>query len=447
MWISEAQERMVLAVPPDRLARLLEICAAEDVDATVIGEFTNTGRLVLEHRGVRVGDLEMHFLHEGTPRPLRRAVWKPVEHPDPGAPPCADASATLLQLLARPNVASKEWILRQYDHEVQGRSVLKALVGVRDDGPGDAAVLQPLEHSRRGLAIGCGANPDQGQLDPWAMASASIDEALRNVVAVGGDPERTAILDNFSWGNCAKPENLGALVEASRACYATAKAFGTPFISGKDSLNNEYRVGEQTIVIPPTLFVTAVAPLPDVGRAVSMDFKEAENRIYLVGLTHGELGASQYLLQRGEFGGRAPRPDLALAPRRLAALHGALRQGLARSCHDLSEGGLAVALAEMAFAGGLGAEVELARVPTAPLQGGYDGDSVRLFSESCTRFLVEVRPEHAAEFERRLADHDCAPIGRVTAVPRLRILGPGARPRVDLDLESLRRAHQGGFQG
>ena len=447
VWISEAQERMVLAVASEHVARVLELCAAEDVDATVIGEFTATKKLVLEHRGARVCELDMEFLHEGTPRPLRKAVFQPTALPDPGCPACADHTRMVLELLASPNIASKQWIVRQYDHEVQGRSVLKAMVGVRDDGPGDAAVLQPLETSRRGLAIGCGANPDQGVLDPWAMASASIDEALRNVVAVGGDPERTAILDNFSWGNCQRPENLGALVEASRACYVTAKAFGTPFISGKDSLNNEYRVGDETIVIPPTLFVSAVAIVPDVSRAVSMDFKEAGNALYLIGMTHAELGGSHYLMKCALRGGRVPRPDLALAPRRLAALHSALRQGLARACHDLSEGGLAVALAEMAFAGGLGATVDLARVITAELPPGSDPTATRLYSESCTRFLVEVRPENTAAFEKLLADHDCARIGTISEQLRLAVRESAHSLVIDVDLESLRRAHQGSFQG
>jgi phosphoribosylformylglycinamidine synthase len=270
---------------------------------------------------------------------------------------------------------------------------------------------------------------------------------LRNVVAVGGDPSRTAILDNFSWGNCQRPENLGALVEASRACYATAKAFRTPFISGKDSLNNEYRVGDQTIVIPPTLLVTAVAIVPDIARSVSMDLKQAGNALYLVGLTHAELGGSHYSRLGKQTGGRVPRPDLALAPRRMLALHGALRSGLARACHDLSEGGLAVALAEMAFAGGLGATIDTNMVALAPLPEGYDELSTRLYSESCSRFLVEVRPEDTQAFETQMAGHDTARIGTVSTKPRLQVRGADGDLVIDLDLESLRAAHQGGFQG
>jgi phosphoribosylformylglycinamidine synthase len=443
IWISEAQERMVLAVPPENLPALLELCAAEDVEATEIGRFTDTGALCLFDHGESVGELSMHFLHEGTPRPLRRARWTPPALPDPGVPACADPSATLLALLSMPDIASKEWIVRQYDHEVQGSGVVRPLVGAREDGPGDAAVLQPHFGSRRGIALGCGANTAWGELDPWAMATAVIDEALRNVVAVGGDPDRTAILDNFSWGNCARPEQLGALVQAARGCYSAAMAYGTPFISGKDSLNNEFKGESGTVSIPPTLFVSALAQVEDVGRAVTMDLKAAGSLVYLVGLTHAELGGSHYLRRLGLAGGRVPRPDLELAPRHLRALHAALRDGLVRAAHDLSEGGLAVAAAEMAFAGDLGLELELERVPLAPLPAGCDARATALFSESCTRFLVEVAPQHAAAFEARFEDLDLARVGRVRADARLVVSGAG----IDLPLSALRAAHQGGFQG
>jgi phosphoribosylformylglycinamidine synthase len=447
IWISEAQERMVLAVPPEKLDELLAVFRAEDCEATAIGRFNATGKLELRYRGERVGSLDMAFLHDGDPRPLRVAKRPVIDTTDPGCPPCADANAATLALLRAPNIASKEWIVRQYDHEVQGMGVLKPLCGERDDGPGDAAVLQPLAHSKRGIAIGCGANPDYGLRDPYAMATAVIDEALRNVVAVGGDPARTAILDNFSWGNCKRPEQLGTLVEAARGCYAAAIAYETPFISGKDSLNNEFRTGDETISIPPTLYVSALAIVPDVSRSVSMDLKRAGNALYLVGMTHAEFGGSQYFALAGLEGGRAPRPDLAVAPRTLRALHSALKDGLARACHDLSEGGLAVAAAEMAFAGELGAALDLENAPLGDFDAArVDRDTALLFSESCTRFLVEVAPEHAADFERALKGLDFARIGVVRTERRLSI-ARGAKTLVDLDLDALRAAHQGAFQG
>jgi phosphoribosylformylglycinamidine synthase II len=447
IWISEAQERMVLAVPPESVEACLAVFAAEDVEATVIGRFGDDRRLVILDHGEVVCDLDMHFLHRGTPRPVRRATIVRREIADPGCPPCADPGGALLALCSSTDVASKEWIVRQYDHEVQGTSVLKPLVGERADGPGDAAVLRPLPGSKCGIAIACGAAPRYGLLDPWAMASAAIDEALRNVTAVGGDPARTAILDNFSWGNCERASTLGDLVQAARACYATAKAFGTPFISGKDSLNNEYSSGGETISIPPTLLVSALAIVPDVSRAVSMDLKRAGSAVYLVGLTHAELGGSHYLALAGLDGGRVPRPDLKLAPRQLRALSSAIATGLVRSCHDLSEGGLAVAAAEMAFAGELGLVIELARVPVSALAPDCDPEAVRLFSQSCSRFLVEVSTSDAPAFERLFEGLDCARVGRVQEDPRLVVLGLDGAPCIDLAAGELRRAHRGGFQG
>ena len=353
----------------------------------------------------------------------------------------------VLALLGAPNVASKEWIVRQYDHEVQGMKVLGPEVGVNQDGPGDAAVLRPLEESFKGIAISCGANSRYGKLAPGRMAAAVIDEALRNAVAVGGDPARTAILDNFAWGNCDKPDQLGALVLAAEACRDAALAYETPFISGKDSLNNEYRVGGRTIAIPPTLLISALAIVPDVRRAVSMDFKRAGSLVYQVGLTGPELGGSEYLALLGREGGSVPAPDLATAPGLLRALHGAMLRGLVRACHDLSEGGLAVAAAEMAFAGGLGADLDLGRVPTAPLPAGYDPDATALFSESTTRFLVEVDPGDQQTFEAALDGHPLARVGRVRADAILEIRGASGRPLATLPLADLSAAHQSSFQG
>lgn len=445
IWISEAQERMVLAVPPASLARLREVFAAEDVEATVIGKFTNSKRLVLRYHGEVVGDLDLEFLHEGTPRPMRKATWTKPAYADPGAPAARDHEGVLLRLLAMPDIASKEWILRQYDHEVQGRSVLKPLVGARMDGPGDAAVLQPLPSSRKGIALACGASPRYGELDPQAMAEAVIDEALRNVVAVGGDPDRTAILDNFSWGNCEKPDRLGALVLASKGCYRAAIAYGTPFVSGKDSLNNEYRVGDRSIAIPPTLLVTALSICPDVARSTSMDLKRAGSRLYLVGSTRAEMGGSHYLALLGHAGGTPPRPDLAVAPNVFRALHRAIQAGVVLAAHDLAEGGLATSAAEMAFAGDLGCRLRLGHVPCAELANGFDPDSTRLYSESCSRFLIEVGTGRASEFEAFFAGLPCAHVGDVDATRRLTIEGVRGGLVLDTPVERLRSAHQSGF--
>ncbi|MEL6427691.1 MAG: phosphoribosylformylglycinamidine synthase subunit PurL [Planctomycetota bacterium] len=450
IWISEAQERMVLSVAPEKLDELVACFAAEEVEATAIGRFTDTGRLVLRYEGAPIGDMSMHFLHEGTPRPTRTASWTPPGHADPGAPspksiPAFSGAdrpfdAALLTLLGTPTIASKEWIVRQYDHEVQGMSVVKPLAGVGEDAPADGVVLKPLADSKKGVALGCGANPRYGELDPRAMAEAVIDEALRNVVAVGGDPDHTAILDNFSWGNCDKPDRLGALVHASKGCYAAAMAYRTPFVSGKDSLNNEYRVGDETLAIPPTLFVTAMSRVGNVANCVTMDAKKAGNLILLVGVTGAELGGSEYLALAGERGGAVPRPDLDRAPKAFEKLHAAMKMKQVRACHDLSEGGLAVALAEMCMAGGIGATIDLASIDHEPFPSGYDEDATLLFSESCTRFLVEVEPGKKFNFQTKMMGVAVTPIGAFVKKPRVVVKGTSGQTIVDVGIDEVREA-------
>ena len=443
IWISEAQERMVLAVPPESLDACIATFEAEAVEATAIGTFTDTGRLTLHYQGREMADMDMHFLHEGTPRPTRQAEWTAPQIEDPGAPALADASTVLLDLLARPGIASKEWITRQYDHEVQGMRVVGPNTGVHMDGPSDGVVLRPLPESQKAIALGAGASSTMGRLNPKSMAMACIDEALRNVVAAGGDPTRTAILDNFSWGNCDKPDRLGALVLASKGCYEAAMAYETPFISGKDSLNNDYRVGDETLSIPPTLYISSLSIVPDVARAMTMDAKQAGNRLYVVGRTGADFGGSELHAHLGLDGGRVPCPDLATAPHLFQAVHGALAKGLVRACHDLSEGGLAVALAETCLAGRLGASVDLARLPLDELPEGYHPETSALFSESCSRFLIEVSPENAAGFEAALDDHVHAHIGDVSDDGHLCVRGTGGSELINLCVQDLAHAFAG----
>ena len=269
-------------------------------------------------------------------------------------------------------MASKEWVIRQYDHEVQGGLVLKPLVGRENDGPGDACITTPVLGSQKGVIVANGINPKYGDIDPYHSAAAAIDESLRNIIAVGGNLEQTALLDNFSWGNPDKHDRLGGLVRAARACYDIAVAYGTPFISGKDSLYNEYRdttTGEQ-LAIPPTLLISAICVMPDVSKAVSMDVKSPGNRIYVLGKTYAELGGSHYYAIHGFIGNVAPKVRSAEGKRTMEALSLAVDQGLVRSCHDCSEGGIGAAAAEMAFAGGLGMHLSL--IKRAPRPRCYD---------------------------------------------------------------------------
>ena len=435
VWISEAQERMVLAVPPEHLAELVKLCESEGVEATDLGEFVDSGRLTLKYQGEVVGDLSMHFLHDGRPPVVRQATYTEPEVRPIAMPDGPDFTADLRAILGAWDVCSKEWIVRQYDHEVQARTVIKPLVGVLDDGPGDASVILPVAGSTRGLAIACGINPRYGLLDPYAMAGCAIDEAVRNCVSVGADPARIAILDNFCWGNTERPETLGSLVRAAEGCRDVALAYGTPFISGKDSLYNEYTHEGRSLAIPPTLLISAMGQVPDVRECVTMDLKEAGNLLLIVGTTRDELGGSHWAMARGLEGGSVPRVDLESAPPIFRALHRSIRRGLVRSCHDLSEGGLAVALAEMAMAGGLGVEVLFALDPL-PLH-----PAAMLFSESPTRFVLEVRPESVeatfVEFDGLAIDL----LGAVVATPRLFVFDKKST-WIDAPLSDLKAAWQ-----
>ncbi len=421
IWISEAQERMVLSVTPDQWDEFQQLCASEGVEATIIGTFVPTGRLALKFHNTQVADLDMRFLHDGRPPVVREAHYTPQAVRPLNVPAQLEVTGDLLSILGSLNVASKEWVIRQYDHEVQGGSVIKPLVGVTNDGPSDASVLRPVLDSHRGLVIACGMNPCYGDLDPYDMAASAIDEAVRNCVAVGADPGRIAILDNFCWGYTDRPETLGSLVRAALACHDLAVALDTPFISGKDSLNNEFSYVDaagqkQTIAIPSSLLISALGQVDDVRQCVTMDLKRPGNRLYQVGVTRNELGGSHFARLHQLQGGQVPQVHPHVARRIFAAVHQAIQAGLVRSCHDLSEGGLAVALAEMAFAGGCGLEVvidrcrhDLGQIDSAQRRAAL------LFSESNTRFVCEVEPARQRAFETLMGNNQipCADIGSV----------------------------------
>ena len=439
IWISEAQERMVLAVPPEHGAALEALASSEDVECTDIGAFTDSGHLRLLYEDQEVCNLSMDFLHNGRPRWRRQSEYFAPRIAPPAWTPPSHLGKTLHSILGAPNVASKEWIVRQYDHEVQGQSVLKPFQGVREDGPGDGVVFAPRFGSRRGVVVGCGMNPRYGDLDPYRMAMSGIDEAVRNVVAAGGDPDYTAILDNYCWGNTDRPELLGSLVEASRGCYRAAVALKTPFISGKDSLNNDYRVGDTVISIPPTLLISSLSVIEDVRRVVSMDLKAAGRVLVLVGCTYDELGGSHYFDALEVEGGVVPDLRLETAAATHHAVHRLIQNGWVASCHDLSEGGLAVAAAEMAFAGEVGVELRLEAVPRGD---DVTADDVLLFSESNSRYLLEIRPDDQQAVLEALGDVPAAVVGETIQYKILRVLGLEGAPVIAETLSELKSSWQ-----
>ncbi len=477
IWLSEAQERMVLAVPPEHLDALLDICAIEEVEASVIGTFTGDHRLLVSHFGRIVADLDMAFLHDGRPARKLEALWvrsdtlpgrEEASHvvPVPRADTTCDASSMLLSLLRHPTIASKEAVIRRYDHEVQGATVLKPLVGKAGNGPGDAAVLQPIleEQTGAGIVLSNGLNPLYGEIDPYHMAVNAVDEALRNLAAVGGDIERAAILDNFCWGNPTDPTQLGMLVRAVKGCYDAAAGFGTPFISGKDSLNNEYRSAGERLPVIPTLLISAVGVIDDASQTVEMSLKHPGNLLYQIGITRNELAGSHCAEIVAPLAGArfVPHVDIETARTTMKALGSAIRKGLVQACHDLSEGGLAVAAAEMALAGLLGMTIDVGLVPfvgarfSAPRE--WDGEltpgdtgtqdelnTILLFSESASRFLVEIAPEHQYAFESILHTHgvqDFAFIGTVSETERL-VVRNRQQVLIDIPVSELQEAWRG----
>jgi len=445
IWLSEAQERMVLAVPQDKIDEILKIFENEDVEATVIGEFTDNQRLHILYNNTTIADMDMGFIHDGIPKIKKQAIWKRPEYPEPVFDDPQDLTPYLEKILSSPNVASKEWVIRQYDHEVQGGSILKPLQGINNDGPGDACVIRPILNSNRGIIVSNGINPKYGYIDAYYMAASAIDEALRNIISVGGNLASTAILDNFSWGNPDKPDRLGTLVRAIKACYDIAIGYGTPFISGKDSLYNEYmdsNTGE-SISIPPTLLISAISVIPDITKVISMDAKSPGNLIYIIGKTYNEMGGSHYYHIRGYIGNAVPKVNPAEGKIIMDKLREAISRGLVRACHDCSEGGIGVAAAEMAFAGGCGMELHLKSVPRA--EDVVRNDAV-VFSESNTRFIAEVPKEKKEEFKQVMAGTPTEVIGEVISSENFRIYGLNGKMIINEDIWKLKEAWQRTFR-
>ena len=434
--LSEAQERMTLAVPADNIAEFLALAEVMDVEASALGEFTDSGYFHVEYDGRYVACLDMKFMHDGVPQMQLRAVWDPalavqVDGKATLDMPVDGQGAFLKKMLGRLNICSKEYMIRQYDHEVKGGSVIKPLVGVMRDGPGDAAVLRPLLDRKEGVVLSHGICPKFSDFDAYWMMANAIDEAVRGAVAVGADPMTLAGVDNFCWCDPVQSERtpdghykLAQLVRANQALAEFCIAFNAPCISGKDSMKNDYTGGGVKISIPPTVLYTILGKIPDAGKAVSSDFKHAGESIYILGRTARELAGSEAASEFGLWVGSVPKVCSATANARYAALHKAILNSLVSACHDLSDGGFAVALAEMALGGRRGADVDVSLLPGA---GGEFTLTELLYSESASRLLVTVPDQHRAAFEALFAGQDCARIGVTTEGADL-VVRMGATP-------------------
>ena len=447
--LSEAQERMSLAVQPENVAVFLALAQRRDVEANVIGTFTDTGAFVVKHGERVVGRLEMEFLHEGCPKMHIAARWQPPQLAAPAPLRAGNRNRALLGLLGALNVCSKEFKSRQYDGEVKGLSVIKPFVGVHSDMPSDATVMKVEYESHAGIILAEGINPFFSDLDTYAMMASVIDEAVRRVVSVGGKLGQIAGLDNFCWPDPVLsektpdgPYKMAQLVRANQALFDVCTAYLVPPISGKDSMKNDSVRGGRKISIPPTVLFSTIAKMDDVRKAVTMSFKQAGDLIYVIGLTDDELGASEFhrwlATEQGtpaNYGGTVPGLDVLRALATYRTMHSVIEAGLLHSSHTPTLGGLAVAFALAALGGDLGADITLDAAP----HSGTLSDDALLFAESNSRFVVTCAPEQAAAFGEKFRGLPCARVGTVTAARTLHIR-TAARQLVAADLDALRKA-------
>ncbi len=445
IFLSEAQERMTLAVQPEKLEEFMNLCTKMDTEATVLGTFTDSGKFHCLYDGKTVAYLDMEFVYKALPPMEMQAKWQQKTWDEPTLPATPDLEAELTTMLGRLNICSKEYVVRQYDHEVQGASVVKPLTGAQNDGPSDAAVVRPVFDSFAGLVISHGVCPRYSDIDTYHMVAAAMDEAVRNAICVGGSMKVMAGLDNFCWCDPIQSEKtpdghykLAQLVRANRALAHYAKVYNVPPISGKDSMKNDYMMEGTKISIPPTLLFSVIAKIDDVRKAVTMDAKQAGDIVYVLGTTYNELGASEYAVEHGAIGNNVPvvREEDSLP--RFHALEQAIADGLVASCHDCSDGGLGVALAETAFSGDLGMEIDLTKAPME----GIERDDVMLFSESQSRFVVTVQQNKAAAFEAVMADTGLGKLGTVTKEMTMKMSGLNGQAVMNADLGKIKAAWQ-----
>lgn len=436
IWISESQERMTLAVPPEKLAAFMDLMQRRNVEATVIGTFTGTGRCVVEYHGSTVMDIDLVFLHDGLPKKQLMTAAAAAAGADPEVPCPPRLDELVFAMLRRINICSKEFISLQYDHTVQGGHVLGPVQG-KGRVQGMATVTRVLPESKKGVGLSQGLFPAYSEIDPYRMAAAGIDTAIRGLVAAGVPPSAIAILDNFCWCSSDDPVRLGQLKAAAFGCYDVATAFGTPFISGKDSMFNDFSGYDAAgnpvkISVPPTLLISSIGVHPDIHTAVSLDAKIEGDLVYVIGDTHEELAGSEYFAHLGITGSTVPALDPAAMKARYQHLFDAISHGLVASAFPVTHGGLAVALAKVAIAGSLGMDI------TIP---GDRRPDYYLFSETLGRFVVTIAPDNKRAFERTLGA-DAILLGRVGG-KNLRITG--MTTLADLPVSELDRAYKEPF--
>lgn len=445
IWVSESQERMTLAVQKNKWEKIKELMQRRGVEATVIGEFTNSGKCLVEYQKKTIMDIEMNFLHNGLPeRPIQTnsldILYKKLRISKP-----KNLKRTLLQMLSRLNIASFEFISRQYDHEVQGSSVLKPLQG-KGRVNSDATVVRPVLNSNKGVIISQGINPIYSDIDTYHMTAASIDTAIRNVVAAGADIKKVALLDNFCWCSSNEPQRLGQLKKSAQACYDYAIAFETPFISGKDSMFNDFKGFDEKgnavkISIPPTLLISSLSVTDDVLKTISLDVKFPGDLIYVLGETHDELGGSEYFGFRKCVDSSVPKLNALKNKKLYQDFYRCVEKNLIISAISVTRGGLGIALTKMAMAGMLGIDVSLEKLKGTALR-----DDFILFSESQGRILITVAPKNKTAFEKIIKGNSFSLIGKVTKTNYILIKGKTDKTIVKIDLNEALKAYKSTFK-
>ena len=452
IWISESQERMTLAVPKDKLGSFLDLMQKRGVEAAVIGEFNSTSRAVVKFNGKKIMDLDMGFLHDGIPKKKLFSSYTKKNYGEPSFPEPLDLNSALLKMLSRPNISGFEFISRQYDHEVQGGSILKPLQGVGEVN-GYATATRPLYYSKKAVVISQGITAKYSNINTYNMASCAIDTAVRNAVSAGCSINNLALLDNFCWCSSNEAERLGQLKAAAKACYDYAVEYKTPFISGKDSMFNDFKGYDENnnpvkISILPTLLVSSIGVVDDYNKIVSIDSKLPGDLIYVLGETKDELGGSEYFEFIGEeiegqgfIGNNVPQVNAKKALKLYSAYGKAINEGIIVSSIPINLGGLGVALAKKCIAGNLGADIDLGRLNSVNITR----DDYALFSESQSRILVTINPKHKEKFERIFDGVSISLIGE-TAVGNLSISGLDERNIIDIKISDLEAKYKERFK-
>lgn len=445
IWISESQERMTLAVPPNKWKKFSNLMKRREVEATVIGRFNNTDKCLVKYRGKTIMDLEMKFLHNGLPTRVRRTTYQKIFYSEPQIPQPKNLTERLNSMLKRLNITSYEFISQQFDHEVQGGAVIKPLQG-KGRINGEATVVKPILNSKKGIVVSQGLYPDYSQVDTYDMAACAIDTAIRNTVAVGASLEKLALLDNFCWCSSNEPDRLGQLKRAAHACYDYSLVFGTPFISGKDSMFNDFKGYNEKgnpikISIPPTLMISSIGVVDDISKTISIDTKFTDDLIYILGETYEEMGGSEYYAMHGEIGNTIPKVDASKNKKMYQAFHKGVEKNLIASAISVNKGGLAVALAKMSMAGMLGINISLKNLP-----GKFSRVDSALFSESQGRIIATIDSKNQKSFEKIMKGVNFAIIGKVSGDGFITIKNKKGMTVIKMKVEDALKSYKSVFK-